>query len=518
MRRRVTDKPWVTEEFRRLIRCRQFAWTHSNFVQYKCFHNIVNRLSKQLRQQYYRKHIQHLKSSNPARWWCLTKKLTGQSHKSDMANLIDTAAGGNVQLLAELVNDFLQSVSSDLDQLPTSATFAVNECTSEKFVVTPYAVFRQLSCISVRKSSGPDDIPNWVLRDFAFALSEPICTIFNYSIQHGIVPALWKMANVVPIPKAHPPRSIENDLRPISLTSTLSKVLEAFVGRWMLNSLVNKFDCRQFGALRGRSTTHALIDILHTLHQALDNNQSARVLFVDYCKALDRVDHATVLRKMAILGIDPFLLRWMHSFLLNRQQRVKIGSNVSRWAVLRGGIPQGSWFGPLTFLILINDLETSLPLFKFVDDTTMVEVINQYGTSNFQAAANQLATWSQLNFMNVNSRKTKEMCIGSIAKNPPVPVCINGNCIDQVESFKLLGVTLANDLTWEAHTSAVCSKASKRLHFLKLLKRSSMSSDDLLQFYKLVIRSVIEYACPAWQSSLTSEQRNQLESIQRRAL
>ena len=169
-------------------------------------------------------------------------------------------------------------------------------------------------------------------------------------------------------------------------------MLVAFVGRWMLNSLANKFDCRQFGALRGRSTTHALIDILHTLHQALDNNQSARVLFVDYCKAFDRVDHATVLRKMAILGIDPFLLRWMHSFLLNRQQRVKIGSNVSRWAVLRGGIPQGSWFGPLTFLILINDLETSLPLFKFVDDTTMVEVINQYGPSNFQAAANQLAT------------------------------------------------------------------------------------------------------------------------------
>ena len=69
-----------------------------------------------------------------------------------------------------------------------------------------------------------------------------------------------------------------------------------------------------------------------------------------------------------------------------------------------------------------------------------------------------------------------------------------------------------------AHYNFICLKANKRLHFLKLLKRSRMSSEDLLQYYKSVIRPVIEYACPLWQSGLTNLQRNQLEAIKKRAL
>jgi hypothetical protein len=50
------------------------------------------------------------------------------------------------------------------------------------------------------------------------------------------------------------------------------------------------------------------------------------------------------------------------------------------------------------------------------------------------------------------------------------------------------------------------------------MKRSSVTSDDLLLYYKSVIRLVVEYACPVGQSSLTSEQKDRLEMIQRRAL
>jgi hypothetical protein len=136
---------------------------------------------------------------------------------------------------------------------------------------------------------------------------------------------------VVPIPKSGALKSIDNDLRPISLTPTLSKVLESFVGPWVLPALSSHFDCRQFGAIRGRSTTHALIDIVNTWHQALDNSQSTRTLFVDYSKTFDHVDHATVLEKMSALGVDPELMTWLRSFLSNRQQRVKVGGCFSKW-------------------------------------------------------------------------------------------------------------------------------------------------------------------------------------------
>ena len=107
-----------------------------------------------------------------------------------------------------------------------------------------------------------------------------------------------------------------------------------------------KFDNRQYGALKGRSTLHALIDVTHLCHQALDNRQSARCLFVDFRKAFDRVDHTTALRKMAEMNIDDIFLRWMRSYLSDRRQRVKVGNVVSPWLRPNGGMPQGSYFGP----------------------------------------------------------------------------------------------------------------------------------------------------------------------------
>jgi len=77
------------------------------------------------------------------------------------------------------------------------------------------------------------------------------------------VPPRWKEANVVPVPKIQPPRVADTDLRPISFTPTLAKVLESFVGSWILRRVGDSLDDRQFGARGHRSTTHALVDMLH---------------------------------------------------------------------------------------------------------------------------------------------------------------------------------------------------------------------------------------------------------------
>jgi hypothetical protein len=175
-------------------------------------------------------------------------------------------------------------------------------------------------------------------------------------------------------------------------------------------------------------------------------------------------------------------------------------------------MPQGSWFDPYLFLMLIDDLLRTLKTFKFVDDVTLCEVITDSSISQMQAAACQLVAWSNTNLMNINTKKTKEMMLGSIRSNPPPLIVINDGTVE------LLGLTIANNLSWEEHIMSVCNKANKRLHYLKLLKRCSASVDDLLQYYKSVIRPTIEYACPVWQSGLTNDQRERLESLQRRAL
>ena len=78
--------------------------------------------------------------------------------------------------------------------------------------------------------------------------------------------------------------------------------------------------------------------------------------------------------------------------------------------------------------------------------------------------------------MIVNSRKTKEMLIGPVLKDPPPSVSLSGAPVDRVTVFKLLVVHVASDLKWSHHVDVITSKASARLHFLKQLKRSGAGS------------------------------------------
>jgi len=514
-----TDKPWVTDEFRRLVRKRQYAWTNKNTADYKRLRNRVIRLSKELRKRFYVKKIDSLRSCDPSNWWRQTKQLIGQSTKPDLIGLANDLTEGNIHELARRINESLVHVSADLTRLSTDSNYNTDTPSSElDYVIDEFEIFCRLERVNIRKAPGPDNLPNWFLRDFAFALCSPLCHIFNSSIREGVVPTVWKRANVVPIPKTRPPRSVEQDLRPISLTPTISKVFESLVGRWMIEEIGDKFDRKQFGALKGRSTSHALVDITHKWLQALDEHKSVRAVFVDYAKAFDHVDHTLAMDKLAALGVSPILLRWLHSFLLDRQQRVKIGDVLSDWLSPNGSMPQGTYLGCYVFLALINDLQSQMELHKYVDDCTLSEFMSRLNLSNMQREVDDLNKWSMSNLMNINAKKTKEILLGPVRKNPPPILQLNGQPIERVRTFKLLGLHVTDTMKWHEHVSNVCSKAAKRLHFLKMLKHAGMSNDNLLYYYQSVIRPVTEYGCAVWHTSLTKGQSKQLESVQRRAV
>jgi len=135
-----------------------------------------------------------------------------------------------------------------------------------------------------------------------------------------------------------------------------------------------------------------------------------------------------------------------------------------------------------------------------------------------QTFVDELVQQASQNGMNVNGKKTKEMMIGPITKNPPRQLTLRGETVDRVATFKLLGVHVSNDLKWAQHVDAISAKVASRLYFLKQLKRTGVSLSDLLCFYTTVVRPVLEYACPVWHSSLTVAQSNVLESLQKRAL
>ena len=153
-----TDKPWITDEFRRLIRQRQYAYTHNNEARYKRLRNEVNRMSRQLRKRFYAKKIEGLRTCNSTNWWRQTKRLTGQVSKQDLAGLANELTEGNVQELAQRINATLINVSSDLTRLaaaePADCSGNESETHSDKgeYIVTPEVVFHKLAGLLIASS------------------------------------------------------------------------------------------------------------------------------------------------------------------------------------------------------------------------------------------------------------------------------------------------------------------------------------------------------------------------------
>ena len=111
---------------------------------------------------------------------------------------------------------------------------------------------------------------------------------------------------------------------------------------------------------------------------------------------------------------------------------------------------------------------------------------------DMQRALDVVTEWSQLNNMNINGKKTKEMVLGSFSKESSTPLTAASVTVKRVPVYKLLGVTINCTLKWDDHVATVASKAAKRLWFLKKLKRAGVSVDDLVHYYQTVIRPVLQ--------------------------
>jgi hypothetical protein len=102
----MSEKPWVTEHFRSLIRQRQYAGQHGDISNYKHFRNRVLRLSKKLRSNYYGRPVLALKTSGSRNWWFEVKRFTGYSHTSPLVAMAANISNGDSSDLANIINNF----------------------------------------------------------------------------------------------------------------------------------------------------------------------------------------------------------------------------------------------------------------------------------------------------------------------------------------------------------------------------------------------------------------------------
>lgn len=384
-------------------------------------------------------------------------------------------------------------------------------------------VLKKLKSLNPSKAPGPDDIPNWILRDYAEILAPPISNLLNSSYKQQKLPLSWKQANITPIPKEKPVKDISKHLRPISLTPALSKLAEDFVvEKYIAPAVLSVIDPFQFGGIPRSSATKALISMIHTWAQATDGTGNVvRVALFDYRKAFDLIDHNILAKKVIQLPMPTFIKRWVIDFLMNRQQRVKLERDcMSEWIDIPSGVPQGTKLGPWLFILMINDLRPPHhERWKYIDDTTVSEIIHRDTPSNIQDTVDHVQNWSVENKMQLNASKCKELVISFTKSEKEFPrLKINSGQTQVVNHVKILGLTISNDLKWNNHITNIIKKANKRIYFIIQLKRAHVPEADIINFYITCVRSVLEFSCQVFHFALPSYLSNSLERIQKRVL
>ena len=89
---------------------------------------------------------------------------------------------------------------------------------------------------------------------------------------------------------------------------------------------------------------------------------------------------------------------------------------------------------------------------------------------------------------------------------------IGGEGIELISEVKLLGLHISNDMKWKTNTYNAIRKASKRLWILRRLKKLGAGPTSLVEVYLKQIRCILEFGAPAWQGSLTVNEKTGIES------
>ena len=435
----------------------------------------------------------------------------------------------NAKEQAELFNEYFEEQFSEASNYDIDIDFSNDEINDIDF--STKRVRKLLQNINVHKSPGPDGIHGKVLKNCRESIAYPLACIYKISYNTGQIPAEWKLANVVPIHKKGPKASVEN-YRPISLTSLVMKIFEKIVRDELFAKCQHKLDQSQHGFLPQKSCTTQMANFIDSLSLSINDNIRTDVIYFDFAKAFDSVNHDIILEKLKYkFGIDGTLLKFIMNYLKDRKQCVVIGGTQSNLKCVKSGVPQGSILGPLFFVLFINDMaecvSEATQVALYADDTKIWRRIENWRDYEIlQRDIDALHDWAVSNKMKFHPKKCKVLSVSNRASENSMwsmfPFqsffyTLNGTELDFAENEKDLGVIVTSDLNWEGNILALCLKASSRLGLMKRTLHFIKDCKQKRAFYLALVRSLFEHCSVVWRPT-TVQLTGKVEAIQRRAV
>ena len=349
------------------------------------------------------------------------------------------------------------------------------------------------------------------------------------SYNSGYLSDDWKLAFVVPIHKKGSKSNVGN-YRPISLTSLVMKTFEKIIREELFLRCTEHLDNRQHEFLPSKSCCTQMVQLCDSISISLNENIRSDVIYFDFAKAFDSVNHDIILSKLKYqYHIDGLLLKFITNYLKNRKQKVVIGNEISSARDVLSGVPQGSIIGPLLFVLFINDITRGLSpgtnIALYADDTKIWRKI--YGEDDHQILQHDISyllNWAVQNKIVFHPNKCKVLSITHL--RPPfldiLPEIqfmyhLGSEMLDYCESEKDLGIIVNSKLNWNEHCDYIISKFHKKMGLLRRTCHFVKNPNRRRVLYITLVRSLFEHCPIVWRPSSTTIMQK-LENLQKHAL
>ena len=284
--------------------------------------------------------------------------------------------------------------------------------------VTEDTVRRALFHQAVQKASGIDRLNFRALRLLWEWDSLRIVSLARQCFRLGIHPRTWKTAKGILLRKPNKPDyTLAKAYRVISLLNCLGKVVEKIASEAIAShcETTGGLHPGQMGSRKQRCAVDAVACLIQSTHEAWKTNQLTGALFMDVKGAFDHVNPRRLVTRMRELSLDGDLIRWVQSFLTDRQVQLTIDNMQCPAYPINSGVPQGSPVSPILFIIYLSGvfdtIERTVPgiqALSFADDIGLLAPGHSVQeVSKLQEAAKVAIEWGQSNMVQFEAAKTE---------------------------------------------------------------------------------------------------------------
>ena len=399
---------------------------------------------------------------------------------------------------------------------------------------------------------GRDEIDTAKIKLVAPILAPVLAHLVNLSLGTPKFPMKWKMSRIVPLLKsAESDSSNPASFRPVSQLPLISKIVERVAQVQILQYLeaTHQLSPNHHAYRIGTSTTSALLHLRDLIATGADNNLITETMTTDLSAAFDSVEHGLLLKKIKYYGLDSHSQDWISSYLSDRSTYVVVGSAESRIRTTTYGVPQGSYLGPLLYLVFINELpsvinedicgedchQTTTELFTkdcnkcgtlpvFADDAQFI-ISNKKRKENqerIEEVFTKLRNFFEDNGLQINASKTsitEHMTRQKRTKIEGIPTDLTvtdylktnkgdwvqvENLITDKDKYRYLGLNFQHNGNWEAHitTGKKPLLQSLRRQLGMITKLENCTSKKIkLQIVNTLLLSRINYMICIWGNS-----------------